>query len=102
MLNPEPLTVLDTDRVVKAPVEAVVAPIADPSIVPPVMATALEFWVAIDPIPKFVLAADAVDAPVPPDAIGRGADKIKDAAVSTVKDPAAGTAFPIGLPSIVL
>ena len=44
------------DRVVKAPVEAVDAPTVVPSIVPPEIATALAFCVAIVPRPRFVLA----------------------------------------------
>ena len=54
--------------VVNAPVDVVVAPIDVPSIVPPVIATVLEFWVDIVPKPViavFGMVVDAVTALVP-------------------------------------
>ena len=54
--------------VVNAPVDVVVAPIDVPLIVPPVIATVLEFWVDIVPKPViavFGMVVDAVTALVP-------------------------------------
>jgi hypothetical protein len=44
-----------------------------PVIAPPVMLTSLRFCVAIDPSPKFVLAVNELDAPVPPADTGNAA-----------------------------
>ena len=52
--------------VVKLPAATVVPPIITPLIAPPVSATLLASCVAIVPKPKFVLAAGAALAPVPP------------------------------------
>ena len=63
-----PDTVLDADKVVNAPVDAVVAPTVVPLTVPPVMATALAACVDIVPRPDtsvFGIVADAVSAAVP-------------------------------------
>ena len=42
-----------------------------PETVPPVIATALAFWVAMVPSPRLVRAPEASDAPVPPSATAR-------------------------------
>ncbi len=73
-MAPAPLPTRTPDRVasvvevrpVNAPVLAVEAPTVVPFTEPPVRATALAFWVAIVPKPKFVRAVAASVAPVPP------------------------------------
>jgi hypothetical protein len=98
VLKPAPLTVELAESVVNAPVFGVVAPtvpftappvevsvvnepaavvvwpIGVPSIVPPVTATLFAFCVASVPSPRFVRAPLAVDAFVPPFAIGTSED----------------------------
>jgi hypothetical protein len=56
------------DKLLNAPVDAVVAPMDVPLIVPPVIATVFAFWVDIVPSPVievFGIVADAVIAEVP-------------------------------------
>ena len=50
-MNDLAVAALDAANAVKFALDALTAPIGTPLIVPPVIATALEFWVAIDPRP---------------------------------------------------
>ena len=62
------LAVPDAEKFVNAPVEGVVAPIAVPSTVPPVIETLLAFCVDIVPSPVISVLGivdDAVNADVP-------------------------------------
>jgi hypothetical protein len=52
--------------------------------VPPVIATASAFWVAIVPKPKLVLALGAVVAPVPPLETGKVPEVILEASKSGI------------------
>jgi hypothetical protein len=80
------VTLLDTAKVVKAPVERVVAPTDVPLIVPPVRATVAASCVAIVPRPRLVRAAAAVDAPVPPSATARSVMPVIDPPVMATAD----------------
>ena len=73
-----PVAIVDSNRslckivVPKSTVELANAKLVNPDIVPPVIVTSFESCTDNVPSPKFVLAADAVIAPVPPAVIAIG------------------------------